>query len=132
MYCKASTAVEVRSKLGFKQHDLIMTKEQSVLTTIMKIYASEKILLQHSVLSYRTDLHFPEHKLAINVDEKRQKDRDEYEEVERKNAIKEHLDCKFIRINPDEKDFDMNIKTGKTYNNINKSSKKSLTDKISK
>ena len=49
----------------------MMTKEQSELTEIMKIFANKKILLQHSVLSYRIDLYFPKHKLAIEVDEKR-------------------------------------------------------------
>ena len=32
----------------------------------MKVFESEKILLEHSVLSYRIDLYFPEHKLAID------------------------------------------------------------------
>ena len=45
--CRIPTAIEFRSKLGFKQHDIIMTKEQSVLKKIMKAFASEKILLQH-------------------------------------------------------------------------------------
>ena len=30
--CRIPTAIEFRSKLRFNQHDLIMTKEQSVLT----------------------------------------------------------------------------------------------------
>ena len=41
----------------------------------MKVLATEKILLQHLVLGYRIDLYFPEHKLAIEVDEKDNKDR---------------------------------------------------------
>ena len=43
------TVIEFRSKLGFKQYDLIMTKEQSVVMRITKIFAREEILLQHSV-----------------------------------------------------------------------------------
>ena len=38
MDCRTSIAVEFKSKLGFKQHDIIMTKEQSVITKIMKIF----------------------------------------------------------------------------------------------
>ena len=49
-----------------------MTKEQSVLTKIMKVFASGKILLQHYVLEYTIDLYFPEQKLTIEVDEKGQ------------------------------------------------------------
>ena len=43
----------------------------------MKIFASKKILLQHFLLSYRTDWYFPKHKLEIEVDEKGHKNRDE-------------------------------------------------------
>ena len=113
-----------------------MTKEQSVLTKIMKVLASKEILLLHYVLSYRIDLYFPKHRLAIEVDEKENKDINQYKEVERENPIKEHFDCKFIRINPDEKDFDMYAEIGKIYNHINRSSKKfpkkSLIDRILK
>ena len=41
----------------------------------MKAFPNEKISLQHSVLSYQTDLYFPKHKLAIKFDEKGHKDR---------------------------------------------------------
>ena len=73
--CRTLTTVEFKTKLGFNQHDIIMTKEQSVLTKIMKVLATEKTLLQHPVLGYTIDLYFPEHKLAIEVDEKDNKDR---------------------------------------------------------
>ena len=53
-------------------------------------------------------------------------------EVEKEKAIKDHLDCEFIRINPDEKDFDMYVEVSKIHNHIKQSSKKSLIDKISK
>ena len=59
MNCRTPIAIEFRSKLGFKEHDLIMTREQSVLTKIMKVFASKKTFLQHSILSYRIDLYFP-------------------------------------------------------------------------
>ena len=74
------------------------------------------MLLQHSVLSYRIDLYFLKLGSAIEGDEKGHKDRNEYKEVERENVTKEHVDCKFIRINPDEKDFDMYIGIGKIHN----------------
>ena len=46
----APEETECRSKSLFKQHDTIMSKEQSVITKITKIFSNEKILLQHSVL----------------------------------------------------------------------------------
>ena len=65
---------------------------------------------------------FSKHKLAIKFDEK----------IEKQKAIEKELDCNFIRINPDEMDFDRDIESGKIYNHNNKSSKKSLIDKNSK
>ena len=62
------TAVESKTKLGFNPNDSIKRKEQSVLTRIIKIFVSEKILLQHSVLSYRIHWYFPKHKLAMEID----------------------------------------------------------------
>ena len=62
-------------------------------------------MLQHSVLGYRTDLYFPKHKLAIEVDEKGQTDRDKRKEIERQETIVKEHGCKFIRINPDENNY---------------------------
>ena len=76
--CRTSTVVEFKSKLGLKQHDIIMTIEQSVITKLMKISCGkEKILLQHSALGRIMDLYIPEHKLAKEIDEKAHKDRNE-------------------------------------------------------
>ena len=58
MDCRTPTGIKFRTKLGFNQHDLIMTKEQSVSTKSKKIFASKEILLQYSGLSYRIDLCF--------------------------------------------------------------------------
>ena len=50
----------------------------------------------------------------------------------KKKATEKELVCKLVRINPDEKDFDMGIDFGKILRRINTSIKKSLMDKISK
>ena len=81
-------------------------------------------------------MYFPEHKISIEVDEKEHKDRDENKEIESQKAIEKELDCEFIRINPDEQNFDMDIHISKIQNDIvestKKLTKKSLIDKISK
>ena len=78
MSCRVSTpkAIEFRSKLGFEQHDIVLSKEHPVISKITKVFSKEKILLQHSALDYRTDLYFLKHKLAIEVAEKGHPDRD--------------------------------------------------------
>ena len=47
MSCRVSTpeAIEFRSKLGFKQHDIILRKKQSVISKVTKLLSNEKILL---------------------------------------------------------------------------------------
>ena len=45
MHGGGSKAIEFKSKLGFKQHYITLTKEQSVTTKIMKLFSNEKILL---------------------------------------------------------------------------------------
>ena len=72
MHYKVSTpkVIEFRSKLRFKQPDIVLTKEQSVVPKIMKTFSNENTLPRHSVLSYQIDLCSPEDILAIEVDEK--------------------------------------------------------------
>ena len=62
---------------------------------------------QYSVLGYRIDLYFHDYKLAIEVDEKGHKNRNIDHEIKRQEVIKEKLGCKFIRINPDEENFNI-------------------------
>ena len=70
MDCRTTPAVNFKTRLGFSQHDPIMTQEQpSVLSKIVTIFAAEKITLQHNVLGYRIDAYFFKHKSAIEVDE---------------------------------------------------------------
>ena len=54
-----------------------MCKEKSVTIKIIKVFSNGKILLHHFVLNYQINSYFPEHKLAIDVDEKGYTDRDE-------------------------------------------------------
>ena len=53
---KKTPAHKFRTRLGFKQYDIILTKEQSVLTQIMNSLEGENIQTQNNVLSYRIDL----------------------------------------------------------------------------
>ena len=79
----------------------------------MKVLAKEKMKLQHSVLKYPTDLYSLDYKLAVEIDERGHLDRNEDKQKERENKIKETLKCKFVRINPDRKKFDVFVEIGK-------------------
>ena len=52
MHCRISTpkSIEFRSKLGFNQYDITLTKEQSVLKSVMDAFEGENMQTQYSVL----------------------------------------------------------------------------------
>ena len=87
MDCRATPAVNFRTKLGFRQHDPIMIQEQSVLTKIMTVFAAEEIILQYNVLGYRVDVYLPEHKLGIEIDEQGHNDGSIDYDIERQKGI---------------------------------------------
>ena len=67
MDCRTTPAVNFKTTIGFKQYNPIMTQEQSILSKVVSLFATEKIILQHNVLGYRIDAYFPKYKLAIEV-----------------------------------------------------------------
>ena len=66
MHCRVSTpkSVEFRSKLGFNQYNITLTKEQSVLKSVMDAFEGENMETQYSVLRYKIDLYFHGYKLT--------------------------------------------------------------------
>ena len=70
--------------------------------------------------------------MAIEVDELGHNDRNIDYEIQRQRAIEKELGCVFIRINPDEENFNIFRAINKIHRHIKKSTKKSLIDKISK
>ena len=94
-----------RILLGFKEYDIFLTKETSVLNKITTVFLRKKIIIQYSVLDYKIDAYFPKHKLAIETDELGHADRDINKETFRENRKKQELQCEFIKINPDEENF---------------------------
>ena len=85
MHCRVSTpkSIEFRSKLGFNQYDTTLTKEQSVLKSVMDAFEGENVQTRYSVLRYRIELYFHDYKLAIEVDEKGHEDRNIDHEIKK-------------------------------------------------
>ena len=69
-YCRKTSPHKFRTRLGFKQYDVILTKEQPVQTKIMSSFEGENMKTQYNVLSYRIDLHFYDYNLAIILQQK--------------------------------------------------------------
>ena len=67
--CRTDESCSFKRNLGFKLHDLINTKEQTVINSIKDAFEGEDMQTQYSVLGYRIDLYFHKYKLAIEVDE---------------------------------------------------------------
>ena len=132
MDCRTDESCNLKRNLGFRLHDVINTKEQTVLKSIKDAFEGEDMQTQYSVLGYRIDLYFHKHKLAIEVDELGHADRNLSNEIERQKALEKELDCVFIRINPDEKNFNIFKEINKIHRHIKKSTKKSLIDDLSK
>ena len=124
-----------RILLGFKENDIYLIKEQSVLRTIMEVFEEENMQIQYGVLGYKIYLYFHDHKLAVEIDEKGHKNRNINDEIQRQNALEKNLGCEFIRINPDKKNFNIFKVINEINRHIKKSTKetnkKSLIDELS-
>ena len=132
MDCRTDQSCNLKRNLGFRLHDVINTKVQSVLNSIKDKFEGENIQTQYSVSGYRIDLYFHKYKLAIEVDELDHNDRNIDYEIQRQQALERELGCVLVRINPDAIDFNIFKEINKIHRHIKKLSKKSLIDKISK
>jgi len=95
----------VMKKLGIELNLVLVSKEQEYIGAIAEAFYDLKSYKQFTIGSYRIDLYFPDHSLAIECDEFNHTDRDPEYEKERQNFIENELKCKFIRFNPDSTDF---------------------------
>ena len=68
MDCKTTFTNKFRKIIKFKQYDVILTKEESVLTEITSSFERENMKTLY-VLIYRKDLYFHDYKFAIEIDE---------------------------------------------------------------
>ena len=67
-----------RTLLGFKEYDIMNREEHTIASQIEQV--------QHFVLNkYYIDYYFPEHKLAVEIDEKAHLDRNEDKDKKEKN-----------------------------------------------
>ena len=68
MDCRTDESCNLKNNLGFTLHDVVNTKEQSVINSIKAAFEGEDMKTQNSVLSYRIDLYFHKYKIAVEVD----------------------------------------------------------------
>ena len=130
MHCRISTpkGIKFRSKLGFNQINITLTKEQSVLIPIKDTFNGENMQVQHSILSNRTDLDLPHYNFTVEVDEKDHNDRDIDCEIKKQGTIEKERSCEFIRIKPDKKNFNIFEANNEIFRHIKESVKKSTEE----
>ena len=107
MDCRKTAEHKFSTRLGLRQYDVILTKEQSQLTQIKCSFEGENMQIQNSVLGSRIDLYFHDYKLAIEIDDNGHSNRNIDYEIKRQKPIEQKLGCKFIRIDPNKEDFDI-------------------------
>ena len=130
IYCrKTQKTDECKTELGFNPISLIIPRKGSMTTIIMKSSPGVKMIEQYFILGKSVNLYLPDHKLAIEVNEKGNIDRKKEKEEEIKHETEKEL--KFIRINLDSEKFNIGVEIGQTYNHIDESNKK-LTQELTK
>ena len=140
MNCRTDKLCNLIRNLGFTLHDVINTKEQTVINSIKDAFEGEDMQTQYRVLSYRIDLYFHKYKLAIEVDELGHADRNVNNEIRRQRALERELNCVSIRIDPDAPNFNIFREINKIHRHINKlteqqtkkQTKESIIDNLSK
>ena len=140
MDCRTDESCNLKRNLGFTLHDVINTKEQTVINSIKDAFEGENMQTRYTVLINPVDLYFHKYKLAIEVDELGHNDRNIDYEIQRQQALERELSCVFIRINPDAVDFNIFKEINKIHRHINqltkqqtkKQTKKSIIDNLSK
>ena len=64
MDCRTTSAHKFRTRLGFKQYDVIWTRGQSVLRKLISSFEGENMQTQNNVLGDRIDLYFHDYKTS--------------------------------------------------------------------
>ena len=107
-------ASQLAKQLGIKEETRYLRKEIEIVGFIEEVLTQSLIPFefQKRVANFRIDLYLPNQKLAIEIDENNHADRDAHYEETREQRIKQELGCKFLRINPDAKDFKMSYCIG--------------------
>ena len=88
MSASKTQAAIFKSKFGFKQHDKVLRKEQSLGLRLKRLFPSENIIEKYFALPYRTDFTFKKHMLVVKIDEKRHNGRPPNYERERQEDLK--------------------------------------------
>ena len=129
MNSRTDESCNFKRNLGLRLHDVINTKEQTVINSMKDAFKGENMQTQYTVLNYRIDLYFRESKLVIEVDKLGHNDRNIDYEIQRQRDLERQHDCIFTRIDPDAADFNIFREIHKIHRDINQSTKQQTEQK---
>ena len=89
--------------------------EKDIISALQVAFEGEIMHTQYCIKNKRLDHYFPEHKLAIETDEYGHIGRRREHEQSGQVMIEEKRGCKFIRINPDAAEFNINRAINQVY-----------------
>ena len=104
-------AIDIAKELGIDVHKKFLRKEIEIIGFVQEFLTGLGIpfCFQHSINQYKIDLYLPNHKLAIEIDENGHSERNQIYEQKRQQDITNLLDCKFLRVNPDDVNFKISL-----------------------
>nr|AEX62207.1 hypothetical protein mv_L2 [Moumouvirus Monve] len=108
-----SASIKLALDLGIKVHqkftrkEINIVKELDIFCNMSCIKSKHQYVIKCDKGKYIIDYYLPEYKIAIEIDEFNHKDRNPGYEKQRQIDITKELGCKFIRCNPDDKDFNI-------------------------
>lgn len=86
---------------------ILLTREQITIRQVIKAFKYITAIQQYRVLSYSVDLYFPQYRIAVECDEDGHRRYSKEAELKRQGLIERRLNCKFVRYNPDARDFNI-------------------------
>lgn len=87
--------------------NVALSKEQETVGQITRAFQHHAAIKQYRVGGYFIDLYFPEFCIAVECDEYGHVNYSPKEEYQRQKYIEDALGCRFIRYNPDDKNFNV-------------------------
>ncbi|MGO9375811.1 MAG: DUF559 domain-containing protein [Syntrophobacteraceae bacterium] len=104
-HCKSRKAGIFLETMKVKDRHISHVESPSLDNIIAAIEGFTRYKRQYPVYEYKIDLYLIDWKLAIECDERDHQNYPQWNDEARQLAIESHLNCKFIRFNPNANDF---------------------------
>ncbi|DBA82355.1 TPA: hypothetical protein ACH3X2_000612 [Trebouxia sp. C0005] len=99
-------SIDVAKSFGIEvSHIKSLYPEMQIIYHLKEAFKGCNMQEQFAVGDFRIDLYFVDQKIAVECDENGHRGRDLGAEIARQQFITKQLDCKWVRFNPDAKDF---------------------------